>query len=190
MTDACLPLIPSVRRPTLREAKASVNPRGRWRSDAWHSSREPPARRTPPSWPMQWRAPRGRKRESDSPRDASFPPAWGHRYGTRDLPAVSRPGVGRPPDTLRSSAIRARSTVPSVLLLLVDSDATGGVDVSICRRATVSAFAEKQLKAERASGPSVAAPHYDQRCSSPLAARRPWGHAPRPDRDRTVSAPR
>ena len=42
--------------------------------------------------PMQWRAPRWRKRESESPRDVSFPPARGHRYWTRDVPAASQPG--------------------------------------------------------------------------------------------------
>ena len=36
------------------------------------------------------------------------------------------------------------------------------MDASNCRRATVSAFAEDRLKAERASGPGVAAPDHDQ----------------------------
>ena len=56
---------------------------------------------------------------------------------------------------------RARPTM-LLQLVLLDSDAAAGVDASTCRRATVSAFAEDRLEAERASGPGVAAPHRDQ----------------------------
>jgi hypothetical protein len=45
-----------------------------------------------------------------------------------------------------------------LLLVLLDSDAAAGVNASICRRATVSAFAEKRLDAERASGAPAASP--------------------------------
>jgi hypothetical protein len=52
---------------------------------------------------MQWPALTGRKRESDSPGDATFPPARGDRYGTRIVRAPSRPGPADP---------RVRSALP------------------------------------------------------------------------------
>ena len=62
--------------------------------------------------------------------------------------------------------------VASVVLL--DSDAAAGLDASICRRATVSAFAEDRLEAERPCGPGVAAPAPRSASRSTSKDRRRW----------------
>jgi hypothetical protein len=56
------------------------------------------------------------------------------------------------------SGDRRRGDTRRADLVLLDSDAAAGVDASICRRATVSSFAEDRLDAGRASGAPAAAP--------------------------------
>ena len=61
-------------------------------------------------------------------------------------------------DEEEKTRVGRRARPPTLLqLVLLDSDATAGVDPSLRRRATVSAFAEDRLEVERASGAPAAA---------------------------------
>lgn len=82
---------------------------------------------------------------------------WSSRLARRSGSSGTEHGVGR----FRLSSFSTATPRP-------------GVDASICRRATASAFAEDRLEAERASGPGVAAPHHDQHRAARREGRRTW----------------
>ena len=112
--------------------------------------------RSPPG-PAKWRLP-GPARDGQSE----------HLAGSTGLRGAALPDP-------RARAAFSVPRMTALVVVLLDSDVAADVDASICRRATVSAFAEDWLDAEGAIGPGVAAPHDDRRragsdCLCPQAA--------------------